>query len=156
MGRCVQKATRGLKELLHPLRSQRLERQHMCVYVQLRMQAVMTVLKVFLLLQGLLLAAWGDIWPADQELKDGEDDQFKHTTHQKQDGWDHQDPHGDFGTGHHSGEAQKESTESSGTVHYPLEHGHVKPSHEHSSEDLSEAEGGSTEGHGNKTLTRMG
>lgn len=111
----------------------------------------MTVLRVFLLLQVLLLAAWGDVWPADQELKDGEDDQFK------QDAWDHQDPHGDFGTGHHSGEAQKESTESSGTVHYPLEHGHVKSSHEHPSEELSvDAEGGSTESHSNKTLTRMG
>lgn len=117
----------------------------------------MIVLKVFLLLQGLLLAAWCDVWPRDQELKDGEEEQLKHTPHQHQGDWDHGDPYGYFRTGHHSAGAKKESPDVSETVHYPLEHGQVNPSHGHPPEDLSvDADGGSAETSSNNTPTRMG
>lgn len=115
------------------------------------------MLKVCVLLQGLMLAAWCDVWPRDQELKDGEDEQFQHTSHQHRGGWDHGDQYGYSGTGHDSAGTQKESSEVSGTVHYPLDHGHVNPSHEHPSEHLSvDREVDSAETPSNKTPTRMG
>lgn len=116
----------------------------------------MIVLKVFLLLQGMLLAARCDVWPRDQDLKDGEEEQLMHKPHHHQGGQDHGDPSGYFGTDHNSGGAQEESTDISGSVHYPQEHGHVNPSHGQPSKDLSvDAEGGS-ESHSNKTPMRMG
>ncbi|XP_053357456.1 multimerin-2a [Clarias gariepinus] len=116
----------------------------------------MIVLKVFLLLQGVLLAARCDVWPKDQQqLKDGEDKKFKHVSHHHQDGWNHGHPHEHSGTDHHSAGAQKESGDVSGTVRFPQEH--VSPSHMHPSEDLpGNEEGGSAEPHSNITPARMG
>lgn len=117
----------------------------------------MTVLKVFLVLQVLLLAARCDVWPRDQELKDGEGEQFKHIPQEHQDGWDYGDPYGYSGAGHHSAGAQKESSDVSETVHYPLEHGHVNPSHGRPSEDLSvAAEDSSAVPRSKNTPMRMG
>lgn len=116
----------------------------------------MIVLKVFVLLQGLLLAAWCDVRPRDQEMKDGEEDKLLHTSHQHQDDWDHEDQYGYSGTGHNAG-AQKENPDVSGTVHYPPEHGHVNPSHEHPSEHPTvDTEGDSADTHSSKSPTRMG
>ncbi|XP_026792396.3 multimerin-2a [Pangasianodon hypophthalmus] len=115
------------------------------------------MVKVFLLLQGLLLAARSDVWPRAQELKDGEEEQLKHIPHQHQGDWDHGDQYGHFGAGHHSAGAHKESPDVSETVHYPLEHGHVNPNHGHPSEDLSvDSENGSAETYSNNNPTRMG
>lgn len=117
----------------------------------------MAILKVFILLQGLLLAARCDVRSRDQELQDEEEDQLKSIPHQQQGGWDHKEPYEDFGTGHHSAGAQKESSDVSETIHYPLEHGHVNRGHGSPSEDVSvDAEGGSAETYNNNHPTRMG
>ncbi|XP_058242818.1 multimerin-2a isoform X2 [Hemibagrus wyckioides] len=103
----------------------------------------MIVLKVFLFLQGLLLGARCAVWPREQELKDGEDKQLKHIPHQHQSGWDHGDPNEYFGTGHDRAGASPDVSE---TIHHPHEHGHVNPSHESTSGDVSvDAEGGSAD-----------
>lgn len=105
------------------------------------------MLKVLLLLQGLLLAAWCNVWQSDQELKDGEGE---HAPHQYQGGWDHGDQYGYSGAGHNGAGAQKGNPDISGTVLYPREH-------EHPSEDLSvDIEGDTAMTHSNKTPTRMG
>lgn len=117
----------------------------------------MIVLKVLLLLQGLLLAARGDVWQRDQELKDGEGEQLQHAPQQYQGGWDHGDPYGYSGADHNSAGAQKENPDVSGTVLYPREHEHVNPRHEHPSDELSvDTEGDAAVTHSNKTTTRMG
>ncbi|KAF5895737.1 multimerin-2-like [Clarias magur] len=104
-------------------------------------------------LKGVLLAARCDVWPEDQELNDGKDEKLKHVSHHHQDGWNHGDPHGHFGTDHHSAGAQKESGGVSGTVRYPQEHERVSPSHSHPSKDLSADE---EEPHNNIIPARTG
>lgn len=139
MERCVQTAT-ALKYLLLGLRHQMLERRHVCLCVYWRSRVDMIVLKLFLFLQGLLLAARCEVWPRDQELKDGEDEQLN----QHQGALDHGNPYEHFGTGHDSAGTQKQGRVVSETIHYPLEHRHFNPSHGSPSEDVSvDAEGGS-------------
>ncbi|XP_047668187.1 multimerin-2a isoform X2 [Tachysurus fulvidraco] len=102
----------------------------------------MIVLKVFLYLQGLLLAARCEVWPRDQELKEGEDEQLN----QPQGAWDHGNPYEHFGTGHDSAGTQKQGPVVSETIHYPMEHRHSNPKHGSPSEDVSvDAEGGSAD-----------
>lgn len=103
----------------------------------------MIVLKVFLFLQGLLLGARCDVWPREQRLKDGEDEQLKHIPQHHQSGWDHGDQNEYFRTGYDSAGASPDVSE---TIHHPREHGHVNPSHESTSGDVSvDAEGGSAD-----------
>ncbi|XP_060728834.1 multimerin-2a isoform X2 [Tachysurus vachellii] len=119
-----------------------LERRHVCLCLHWRSRVDMIVLKVFLFLQGLLLAARCEVWPRDQELKDGEDEQLN----QHQSGWDHGNPYKHFGTGHDRAGTQKQGPVVSETIHYPLEHRHSNPKHGSPSEDVSvDAEGGSAD-----------
>ncbi|TSK22597.1 Multimerin-2 [Bagarius yarrelli] len=118
---------------------------------------MMMVMTVCLLLQGLFLVGRCDVWPRDQELNDGEDEQLKNIPHQHQNGWDHGDRHGHFGTDHDSAGEQTESADVFGTISYPLEHGQVNPTDGSPSEEVSvDTEGGSADTYSNNLPARMG
>ncbi|KAI5107846.1 multimerin-2 precursor [Silurus meridionalis] len=117
----------------------------------------MIVLKNFLILQGLLLAAQCDVWPRVQDLKDGEKKGLKHILSQRQGDWVNGDPYGYSGTGHQSSGEHEENPDVSETAPYPLEHRHGNPSHRHPSEDLTvDTEHGSAKTQSSNNPMRMG